>query len=162
VVDVPARRAVRREPLGVPVTLKPQKFGFDFCYPTEWAGQDMQPDHPIRVKADGFNPEPTLAKDWSDWCITMLMADGTRSMTTTIGHGFPFAWTETANVTPRLEFDELVTFFDDAGKDAPSRRRATTSGSNITAAPTASSRRAAPILPDGQSITLHTPARSFS
>ena len=145
-----------------PVTLKPDDAGFSFFYPTEWAGRDMRPDHPIRVKADGFNPQPTLAKDWSHWTVTLLMADGAKSMTTTIGHGFPFAWTETAGVTPRLEFDEPVTFFDDAGTAAP----LPSTGGRVGVlyhdrAYGVFAPAGARFTRDGNALTLHTPDKSF-
>src|SRR5690606_20678272 len=56
----------------------------------------------LTIGLSGLNSPDTKADDWSDWTVTPLWADGSRTLRTTIGHGSPFVYAEGSGGDARI------------------------------------------------------------
>ena len=87
-----------------PITVDPENYGFEFYNPTTFTNGGPNLDNPIEVRANTFNPIKNIAKNWSDWDVTVNLTDGTKYMDIQLVHGMPFSWVETDKINPELHF----------------------------------------------------------
>ncbi len=79
-----------------PLYFKAKAAGLQMGYTTTpiYPAQDyMFPfSQQLTVGVAGLNAPKTMTDDYSDWTVTALWDDGTRTMKATLGHGIPFAY----------------------------------------------------------------------
>ncbi|HEY9048157.1 MAG TPA: glycosyl hydrolase [Ohtaekwangia sp.] len=98
-----------------PIVIDPEAYGCEFFSLTRWSGRNPVLEYPVLVKGVGFTAEKNIAKNWTDWSLTINMPNGTKSLDVTIVQGSPMTWFEATGFDPITEFGSGVTFFNDAG-----------------------------------------------
>ncbi|MEU4445806.1 glycosyl hydrolase [Actinosynnema sp. NPDC050801] len=67
------------------------------------------------VGVSGLNAPRTQVDGWSDWTVTPLWTDGTRTLRTTIGHGSPYVYAEATGGAARVGFNGATTIWSNTG-----------------------------------------------
>ncbi len=64
----------------------------------------------------GLNAGETKVDGWSDWTVTPKWSDGSRTLTTTIGHGSPFVYANATGGDAKLTFNQPPTLWLNSGE----------------------------------------------
>ncbi|MFI9817886.1 glycosyl hydrolase [Saccharothrix variisporea] len=67
------------------------------------------------VGVGGLNAPRTQVDGWSDWTVSPLWTDGSRTLRTTIGHGSPYVYAEASGGLARVAFNGATTVWSNTG-----------------------------------------------
>jgi endoglucanase Acf2 len=102
-----------------PLSADPEDFGTKVYFANSFVadGSNLEYGGFMSVKADGYAPEKAIAKDWSDWGVTMSLPDSAhnKNMDVTMLHGIPFFWFETKGINPELALDKGGSYLTGTG-----------------------------------------------
>lgn len=102
-----------------PLSADPEDFGTKVYFANSFVadGSNLEYGGFMSVKAAGYAPEKAIAKDWSDWGVTMSLPDSAhnRNMDVTMLHGIPFFWFETKGINPELALDKGGSYLTGTG-----------------------------------------------
>lgn len=105
-----------------PMMVDTENYGAKVYFPNSFVpdGSNIAYGGGIMVKAAGFNPTKSIAKDWNDWGVVVGMPDAAagKNMDVTLVHGVPFTWFETQGLNPKLSFDNGATYLQANGQPA--------------------------------------------
>ncbi|MFP9099149.1 glycosyl hydrolase [Flavobacterium sp. RHBU_24] len=97
-----------------PMMVDTENYGAKVFFPNSFVpdGSNVAYGGGVMIKANGYNPVKSVAKDWNDWGVVVGMPDATgeKNMDITLVHGVPFTWFETQGISPKLSFDNGATF----------------------------------------------------
>ena len=86
-------------------------------YPQTYGEVDMATDHnaAFTVGAGDFSPQDARVDKATDWGVDVVMANGTRKITTTVLHGSPYIYFTYDNLKPKIVMKGAAEVFKDDG-----------------------------------------------
>ncbi|MDQ1305167.1 MAG: hypothetical protein QG671_997, partial [Actinomycetota bacterium] len=97
-----------------PMSFRTDSAGLGVSYPTQvtnvgtangTAEYHYYYQRDFQLGLEGLNADKTTVAGWSDWTVSPHWQDGSKSLTTTIGHGLPFIYATTSGAPAKLSFD---------------------------------------------------------
>ena len=102
-----------------PLVADPEPTGFKAYFPNSFVtdGSNMALGGYMQISAAGYTPTTALAKDWSDWGLTMSIPDSAnnKNIEVTMAHGIPFMWVETKGINPEFSFERGASYLTASG-----------------------------------------------
>ncbi|QFZ24118.1 carbohydrate-binding protein [Saccharothrix syringae] len=104
-----------------PLTFHAAAQGLGVGYPTsptitsDGRGYEFMHRDELFVGVSGLNAPRTQVDGWSDWTVSPLWTDGTRTLRTTIGHGSPYVYAEATGGNARVAFNAPTTVWSNTG-----------------------------------------------
>lgn len=102
-----------------PLVMQPSDQGVKVQYPIGFnsTGTDLDRGNGLLISGDNFNPEKTIAKDWSDWSVVMGMPDSENgtNLDVTMTHGVPFTHFEVDGFNPEIKANGGASYFNSDG-----------------------------------------------